>query len=128
MENFYLLNDYAGLTYSDLVDDVVNSYCVERQYLDNYNILVAMVEGDGYEESSYFLLMEKSTGDLFEVHGSHCSCYGFEDQFCLEKTEMSYLLSDNAYFGVNDADTRKNIQNFIVTKVRFLKLKDFYMA
>jgi hypothetical protein len=54
-----------------------------------------------------------SSGDLFEVHCSHCSCYGYEGQFIPEKTTAQYLLSDHAgWFSKMDVVkdwVRKNI-------------------
>ena len=40
----------------------------------------------GEYAESFFLLKRNSDGVLFEVHGSHCSCYGFEGQLDLEET------------------------------------------
>ncbi len=40
-----------------------------------------------------FVLFEKN-GELFEVNGSHCSCYGLEGQFEPEKTNLLELKND----------------------------------
>lgn len=45
----------------------------------------------GCDSSSFFLLKHKETEKLFEVHGSHCSCYGFEGQLQLEETNIEAL-------------------------------------
>jgi hypothetical protein len=125
MEKFLFLDDYSGMSYDDVVNDVVYSYHVEKHEIERYFILIAEVNGDGYEESSYFLLLEKSSGELYEVHGGHCSCYGFEGQFEPEKVELLYLLSDHSYFGSNE-EMKKIIQGFLVKKVRYLKLKELF--
>ena len=44
-----------------------------------------------YEESCSFLLIEPSTGKFYEISGSHCSCYGFENQFVPEECPIEYL-------------------------------------
>lgn len=44
-----------------------------------------------YEGSASFLLIEPTTGKFFEIHGSHCSCYGFEGQFTPEECPIEYL-------------------------------------
>ncbi len=51
--------------------------------LKEYDVLIAYesVGSWGCDSSSFFLLRKKSSGRLFEVNGSHCSCYGFENQF-----------------------------------------------
>ena len=68
--------------------------------VEKYEILIAYesVGSWGCDSSSWFLLKEKATGKLFETHGSHCSCYGFEGQFEPEETTVEYLQSDKFYF------------------------------
>lgn len=41
-------------------------------------------------EGDAFVLFEKN-GQLYEVHGGHCSCYGLEDQWLPEETSWIYL-------------------------------------
>jgi len=59
--------------------------------LAGYKILIAYESvGDyGCDSSSFFLL--KKARRLYEVHGSHCSCYGFEGQFDPEETTLDAL-------------------------------------
>lgn len=124
--NYLFLNDYAGFTYEAVVEDIVANYQVSQPFVDNYRILVAHLHGDGgYEESSYFLLVEKSTGRLFEVSGSHCSCYGFEGQFEPELTSIEYLISEKSYFG-RDPEVKKQIEVCLVKWIRYLKLKEIF--
>ena len=92
--------------------------------LDDYNILIAYesVGSWGCDSSSFFLLQKKSSGRLFEVHGSHCSCYGFEGQWTPEKTTKKYLKSDKFYFscGGYDSDDERNkqaVQTFISNNI-----------
>jgi len=53
------------------------------------NILLASY---GYEDYSggAFVLFERD-GKLYEVHGSHCSCFGLEGQFEPEETTLESL-------------------------------------
>jgi hypothetical protein len=46
----------------------------------------------GYEnyEGEAFVLFEKD-GELFEVNGGHCSCYGLEGQWSPEETSIEEL-------------------------------------
>jgi hypothetical protein len=127
METTYLfLNDYAGMSYEAVVESIANDYQVSQSFVDNYQILIAQLDGDGgYEESSYFLLVEKSTGGLFEVSGSHCSCYGFEGQFEPVATSIEYLISEKAYFGNND-QVKNFIQCHLVKMIRYLKIKEIF--
>jgi len=49
------------------------------QLYKKVKILFAHYDVDGYEGSAWVLYCEG--GKLFEVHGSHCSCYGLEGQW-----------------------------------------------
>ena len=55
----------------------------------NVNILFASYSIDNYVGDA-FVLLEKN-GNLYEVNGSHCSCYGLEDQFDPEITTLEAL-------------------------------------
>jgi len=52
-------------------------------------ILFAVYDTPDYDGYGFVLL--KIDGMLFEVHGSHCSCYGLEDQWELEPTTIEAL-------------------------------------
>lgn len=67
-----------------------------KEYLDNlrkYDILVAYesVGAYGCDSSSWFLLKNKEDGKLYEINGSHCSCYGFEGQGELNEVPLDAL-------------------------------------
>ena len=53
------------------------------------NILFASYGADNYSGDA-FVLFERD-GNLFEVNGSHCSCYGLEGQFSPEETTIEAL-------------------------------------
>lgn len=42
-------------------------------------------------DSASFFLLEDEQGNLFEIHGSHNSCYGFRGQLDLEATSVKAL-------------------------------------
>jgi hypothetical protein len=76
------LNDWSNK------EDVARDF--ENDDIKNLNILFADYQNQCYEGEA-FVLFEKD-GKLFEVIGSHCSCYGLEGQFdpeevCLEALE-----------------------------------------
>jgi hypothetical protein len=76
------LNDWSNK------EDVAKDF--EYDDIKNLNILFADYQNQCYEGEA-FVLFEKD-GKLFEVIGSHCSCYGLEGQFdpeevCLEALE-----------------------------------------
>jgi hypothetical protein len=53
-------------------------------------IVLAYYDMDGYEGSAFVLLLRD--GELWEVNGSHCSCYGLENQWNPEPTTREALL------------------------------------
>jgi len=76
------LNDWSNK------EDVARDF--QNDDIKNLNILFADYQNQCYEGEA-FVLFEKD-GKLFEVIGSHCSCYGLEGQFdpeevCLEALE-----------------------------------------
>lgn len=90
------LCDFAGWSEQQVKEHLVNVYQATREEVDRFKILIAHECEDSYDGYSNFLLEEKSTGKVFEIHGSHCSCYGFEGQFKPEATTAEYLLSEHA--------------------------------
>ena len=67
----------------------------------------------GCDSESFFLLRSKVDGSLYEIHGSHCSCYGFEGQLDLEPTDIKSLKyrainADVFYAGGYDDDETEN--------------------
>ena len=124
------LEDLKELTEEQIKEHIVNNYTGEqygegseaekeelRKKLKGFHILIAYesVGSWGCDSSSFFLLKEKKTGKLFENHGSHCSCYGFEGQWKPEETTAEYLKSDKFYFynGGYDSDEEGNKQKVL---------------
>ena len=60
-----------------------------KKEMENCNILFAWY-GNGSYDGTAFVLFERD-GDLYEVNGSHCSCYGLEDQWDPEMTSVEEL-------------------------------------
>lgn len=105
MKHLYL-EDLKQLTESEVKKHISLEYEYPLEQLDNYEILVAYesVGRWGCDSSSWFLIKDKVSGELYETHGSHCSCYGFEGQFELEHTTVEYLQSDKFYFSCEGYD------------------------
>ena len=71
--------------------------------LDGAEILLASYTYEDYSGSAYVLF--RKDGKLWEVYGSHCSCYGLEeDQWEPEETNLENLerLVDKAHWTVSD--------------------------
>lgn len=82
--------DASGFDYGEIEKTDIEK---AEEALKNMAVLVAYesVGSWGCDSSSFFLLQDKETKKLFEVHGSHCSCYGFEGQLQLEETSVDAL-------------------------------------
>lgn len=102
------LADLSSFSESEIIEHLVNNYSrtadssndeyynhkeESSKKLDGMSVILAYesVAGSGEYAESFFLLKRNSDGVLFEVHGSHCSCYGFEGQLDLEETNSVAL-------------------------------------
>jgi hypothetical protein len=90
-------NGYEGMSDEQLRENLREEWTVPKDELEAVDILWASGNLGDYEEWSWFLIRNKETGELFEVSGSHCSCYGFEDQWKPAPTTVKYLLSNHFY-------------------------------
>jgi len=94
--------DYDGYDYDRGKDQKILDAAKDeiRKQLSQFDILIAYENLDGYEATSFFLLRDITTEKLYEVHGGHCSCCGFEGQFKPEETTVEYLKKQGAGVGV----------------------------
>lgn len=67
-------------------NDVISNF--EEENL-NVNILFASYGGGCWEGSAWVLF--EQNGELYEVNGSHCSCYGLEGQWSPEIVTLKVL-------------------------------------
>jgi hypothetical protein len=76
-------------------DDFSDKQDLEKQFnctIDpKFQILYAIYTQGGYDGSAWVLFQDRVTGNLFEVNGSHCSCYGLEDQWEPEAVNVRSL-------------------------------------
>ena len=70
--------------------DVIGAFEIDEKELQGAFILYASYDCEGYEGSA-FVLFERA-GQLYEVHGGHCSCMGLEDQWDPEETTVDALV------------------------------------
>ena len=124
----HLVENYSGKRYghkeyfSSEAEAILNKYDqilayekVESEKLKDMQVLVAYesVGESGCDSESFFLLRSKADGSLYEIHGSHCSCHGFEGQLDLEPTDIKSLKyrainADVFYAGGYDDDETEN--------------------
>ena len=69
-------------------DDMVNAFKVGPDALHGCEVLFAAYDGDYDGEA---LVVYRQDGVLYEVNGSHCSCYGLEDQWEPEEASVAAL-------------------------------------
>lgn len=94
----------------DIRNHLIASYEASNEEVNKYDILIAYesVGPWGCDSSSWFLLKDRETGEYYENHAGHCSCYGFEGQFRPEKTSLEYLKSDKFSFSAGGYDRDGN--------------------
>ena len=71
------------------IDSVKSEFEIDDAELAGATILLAHYDIDGYEGDA-FVLFERD-GKLYEVNGSHCSCYGLEGQWQPEETSVEEI-------------------------------------
>lgn len=72
-------------------EDIAQQFEIDISTLANCDILLAYYHcGKWGCDSSAFVLYEQD-GKLYEVNGSHCSCYGLEGQWSPEETTIEAL-------------------------------------
>jgi hypothetical protein len=111
MEHLFL-EDLKDYTHEQVQEHLQTSWSAPKEEVEQYEILIAYesVGCSGCDSTGFFLLKHKETGRLYEVHGGHCSCYGFEDQFEPKETTVKYLTSDMfcVYTGGYDGYGKQN--------------------
>lgn len=77
-----LIKDFEGLYGNEIPQEIQDKY-------SDLNILFASYTYESYSGDAFVLLAKGN--DLFQVNGSHCSCYGLENQFDLEPTSLEAI-------------------------------------
>ena len=81
-------NDFDGYT----PEEVLNEYrASDADKAKVKHIIFADYTYEDYNGSSH-VVFEGTDGKYYEVHGSHCSCHGLEDQWEPEETSLDYFL------------------------------------
>lgn len=72
-------------------EDMMREFCISSEQLEGVEILYASYDCPPYE--GYAHVIFRKDDKLYEVNGSHCSCYGLEDQWEPEETSVEALLA-----------------------------------
>ena len=80
-----MIADFEG-TYG--VDNLTPEQIAKYDHVD---VILASYGTDNYSGGAFVLFRNKNDGKLYENHGSHCSCYGLEDQWGEEPCDIESL-------------------------------------
>lgn len=96
------LGDFAGMSEDMAKAKILKDFEISPpDSLDGVSLVVAVMETDGYE-SAAFIVFEKD-GQLFEVNGSHCSCFGYEGQWDPEPVDDILHILERADWALTSA-------------------------
>jgi hypothetical protein len=73
--------------------DVIREFHAPIDALDGSELLFAWYEYEDYSGDTFVLF--RKDGELYEVNGGHCSCYGLEDQWEPTRTTKDAILMRN---------------------------------
>jgi hypothetical protein len=128
MNKILALADLEGKTEKEIIAHIEQDY--QTKFDDKMEILIAYesVGSWGCDSSSFFLLRHKETGVLYQVHGSRCSQYGFEDQWSPQETNVGALLlaigdgNNRSCFNAGGQDVIVN-ESYMLVNEYVIKLK-----
>lgn len=73
------------------LEDVQEAFYISNSDLEGVEIIYAHYETPAYEGYAHVIFIKR--GRIYEVNGSHCSCFGLEDQWHPEETVPLALLN-----------------------------------
>jgi len=71
-------------------EDVMDAFRIDAKEFQEMTIIAAGYDCESYEGSA--MVVFRKEGKLYEVHGSHCSCNGLDDQWSPEETTYEALI------------------------------------
>ncbi|MGG1263765.1 hypothetical protein [Brevibacillus laterosporus] len=93
MQTPIYLHDWSKPSYKGQgLGALARDFEIDMDFLDsNVEILLASYTYADYTGSAFVLFRNKKDGLYYEVNGSHCSCYGLENQWKPEKADLKEL-------------------------------------
>jgi hypothetical protein len=104
------------------VDDIMLAFQVsEDDLITDDQVVFAVVDEQSDEYNGSAWIVFHHNGQLYEVHGSHCSCYGFEAQWIPSGTSEKFVLSQieqgwMEYSGYRD-DLKRAFEAYVLRDV-----------
>lgn len=74
-------------------EDMLHDFEIDKSELKGCTILYADYEYGNYD--GWCIVIFRKNRKLYEVIGSHCSCYGLEDQWEPQETSKAALYKSN---------------------------------
>ena len=93
MSNYH--GAWEGLGFPSVADSFALSNAERAQVELDYEILHAVYSDEDYSGVAFVVLRSRADGSLWEVNGSHCSCYALEnlwdpDSSCIESLSVRH--------------------------------------
>jgi hypothetical protein len=93
------------------IDDIKSNFEISDKELKGCEIIFADYDTPPYEGSAHVIF--RKGGKLYEVNGSHCSCYGLEGQWVPEETLVEALMFRPGVSEFAKANLRKRFANLM---------------
>lgn len=101
---------------------LLDSFRITKEAFNGAKVILAWYGYGDYCGSAVVILRK---GDqLYEVNGSHCSCYGIEDQWAMEETTKAALrarMNEGSYGSYDGEPTFKTTLLEVLSKMRGVK-------
>ncbi len=89
------------------IEGLKSDYRITDKELQGVEIIVAYYSYENYSGESTVIF--KQDGNLYEVEGSHCSCYGLEDQWSPTLISVEYLQHKLREGLINDWNNKREV-------------------
>jgi len=83
--------------YFNNAKDVFEQFYVSQEAQKSIEIIYADYECESYDGYATVFFFNSNTGKYYETYGSHCSCYGLEDQWSPEEIVFEELVKRFGY-------------------------------
>lgn len=93
------------------LEDVASNFEIDFDKVKDIELIYACYEVGHYEDDAHVIFIQN--GQLYEVNGSHCSCYGLEGQWAPEETSLIALLARPNVSEEAKANLKERYKNLI---------------
>ena len=97
-----MVRDFAGFYHDSDIDKAMPGY-------DHVDVLLASYSYENYSGDAFVLYRDTRDGKLYEVHGSHCSCYGLEGQWAPDVCDLESLRHRLTEGNLGESDWAGNV-------------------